>query len=147
MKKWGIFTRSAARRRARCRSSAAAISARFPSWSPPRPATRFHERAQGRTGANRIAPPCYTQGIQPKVKGAEEKISAGLTRLHDEDPSFETEFNPETKQHTISGAGDIHLDVLCSKLKDKFGVEVVLTPPIVPYREKDPQDRHGRGQA
>ena len=83
-----------------------------------------------------FAPPCYTQGIQPKVKGAEEKISAGLTRLHDEDPSFETEFNPETKQHTISGAGDIHLDVLCSKLKDKFGVEVVLTPPIVPYREK-----------
>ena len=83
-----------------------------------------------------FAPPCYTQGIQPKVKGAEEKISTGLARLHDEDPSFETEFNPETKQHTISGAGDIHLDVLCSKLKDKFGVEVELTPPIVPYREK-----------
>lgn len=83
-----------------------------------------------------FAPPCYTQGIAPKVKGAEEKISAGLARLHDEDPSFETEFNPETKQHTISGAGDIHLDVLCAKLKDKFGVEVQLTAPIVPYREK-----------
>ena len=66
-----------------------------------------------------FAPPCYTQGIAPKVKGAEEKISTGLARLHDEDPSFETEFNPETKQHTISGAGDIHLDVLCAKLKDK----------------------------
>ena len=37
-----------------------------------------------------FAPPCYTQGIQPKVKGAEEKISTGLARLHDEDPSFET---------------------------------------------------------
>lgn len=80
--------------------------------------------------------PCYTQGIQPKVKGAEEKIAAGLSRLRDEDPSFETEFNAETKQHTISGAGDIHLDVLCSKLKERFGVEVELTPPIVPYREK-----------
>ena len=70
------------------------------------------------------------------AKRAEEKISTGLSRLHDEDPSFETEFNPETKQHLISGAGDIHLDVLCSKLKDKFGVEVTLTDPIVPYREK-----------
>ena len=83
-----------------------------------------------------IAPPCYTQAIAPKVKGVEEKISTGLARLHDEDPSFDTEFNPETKQHLISGAGDIHLDVLCSKLKDKFGVEVTLTDPIVPYREK-----------
>ena len=83
-----------------------------------------------------IAPPCYTQAIAPKVKGVEEKISTGLARLRDEDPSFDTEFNPETKQHLISGAGDIHLDVLCSKLKDKFGVEVTLTDPIVPYREK-----------
>ena len=83
-----------------------------------------------------IAPPCYTQAIAPKVKGVEEKISTGLARLHDEDPSFDTEFNAETKQHLISGAGDIHLDVLCSKLKDKFGVEVTLTDPIVPYREK-----------
>ncbi len=83
-----------------------------------------------------FAPPCYTQSIAAKVKGAEEKISAGLARLKDEDPSFDTEFNPETKQHIISGAGDIQLDVLCAKLRDKFGVEVQLTPPIVPYREK-----------
>ena len=83
-----------------------------------------------------FAPPCYTQAIAAKVKGAEEKISTGLARLHDEDPSFETEFNPETKQHLISGAGDIQLDVLCSKLRDKFGVEVTLSAPIVPYREK-----------
>ena len=83
-----------------------------------------------------FAPPCYTQAIAAKVKGAEEKISTGLSRLHDEDPSFETEFNPETKQHLISGAGDIQLDVLCSKLRDKFGVEVTLSAPIVPYREK-----------
>ena len=103
-----------------------------------------------------IAPPCYTQAIAPKVKGVEEKISTGLARLHDEDPSFDTEFNAETKQHLISGAGDIHLDVLCSKLKDKFGVEVTLTDPIVPYREKirkkvEVQGRHkkqtgGHGQ-
>ena len=47
-----------------------------------------------------------------------------------------TEYHPETKQMTIAGAGDIHLDVICSKLKNKFGVEVELSAPIVPYREK-----------
>ncbi|WP_087065273.1 elongation factor G [Intestinibacillus massiliensis] len=83
-----------------------------------------------------LPPPCYSQGIAPKVKGTEEKISAGLLKLRDEDPSFDSYFNPETKQHIISGAGDIHLDVLCSKLKNKFGVEVELTAPVVPYREK-----------
>lgn len=82
-----------------------------------------------------IAKPCYTQGIVPKTKGGEEKMSSGLARLRDEDPSFEVHFDPETKQMLISGAGDIHLDVICAKLKSKFGVEVALTPPIIPYRE------------
>ncbi|MDP4109885.1 MAG: elongation factor G [Bacillota bacterium] len=80
--------------------------------------------------------PCYSQAISPKVKGNEEKIATGLTRLKDEDPSFSTEQNVETKQMVISGAGDIHIDVLCSKLKNKFGVEVELSEPRVPYREK-----------
>ncbi len=83
-----------------------------------------------------IAAPCYSQAIVAKVKGAEEKIAAGLAKLRDEDPSFDTYFNPETKQQIISGAGDIHLDVICSKLKSKFGAEVLLVAPIVPYREK-----------
>jgi len=81
-------------------------------------------------------PPCYSQAISPKVKGGEEKIAAGLARLRDEDPAFTVENNAETKQMVISGAGDIHLDVLCSKLKTKFGVEVELAAPRVPYREK-----------
>ena len=83
-----------------------------------------------------FAKPCYSQAIAPKVKGNEEKIASGLARLKDEDPSFTTEQNTETKQMIISGAGDIHLDVLCSKLKNKFGVEVELAEPRVPYREK-----------
>ena len=82
------------------------------------------------------AKPSYSQAITPKIKGNEEKIAAGLTRLKDEDPSFTTEQNTETKQMIISGAGDIHIDVLCSKLKNKFGVDVELFPPRVPYREK-----------
>ena len=80
--------------------------------------------------------PCYSQAITPKIKGGEEKIAAGLTRLKDEDPAFHVVNNSETKQMVISGAGDIHLDVLCSKLKNKFGVEVELFAPKVPYREK-----------
>ena len=79
--------------------------------------------------------PCYSRAIAPKVKGQEEKIAAGLARLKDEDPSFTVVNNTETKQMVISGAGDIHIDVLCSKLKAKFGVEVDLSDPKVAYRE------------
>jgi len=83
-----------------------------------------------------FAPPCYSMAIAPKVKGQEEKISTGLGRLSDEDLTFTFVNNPETRQLVISGSGDKQLDVLCSKLKDKFGVEVVLAPARVPYREK-----------
>ncbi len=80
--------------------------------------------------------PCYSRAIGAKVKGGEEKIAAGLTRLRDEDPAFSVVNNAETKQMVISGAGDIHIDLLCSKLKNKFGVEVELSEPKVAYREK-----------
>jgi len=80
--------------------------------------------------------PCYSMAIAPKTKGQEDKIAAGLARLSEEDRTFSMVNNPETKQLVVSGAGDIQLDVLCSKLKDKFGVEVVLSPARVAYREK-----------
>ncbi len=83
-----------------------------------------------------FAPPCYTMAIAPKTKGQEDKIASGLTRLGEEDQTFTVVNNAETKQLVLSGAGDIQLDVLCSKLKDKFGVEVVLSPARVAYREK-----------
>ncbi|MCL1829357.1 MAG: elongation factor G [Oscillospiraceae bacterium] len=80
--------------------------------------------------------PCYSMAIYPKSKGQEDKISSGLARLSEEDRTFTIVNNSETKQMVISGAGDIHIDVLCSKLKNKFGVEVELSPARVPYREK-----------
>lgn len=80
--------------------------------------------------------PCYSQAIAPKVKGTEEKMALGLNKIMDEDPAFTVTNNTETKQTIISGAGDIHLDVICSKLKTKFGVEVELSDAKVPYREK-----------
>jgi len=81
-------------------------------------------------------PPCYAMAIAPKTKGQEEKIATGLNRLGEEDLTFTFVNNAETRQLVLSGSGDIQLDVLCSKLKDKFGVEVVLSPARVPYREK-----------
>ncbi|MBS6750183.1 MAG: elongation factor G [Firmicutes bacterium] len=82
------------------------------------------------------AVPCYSMAIAPKTKGQEDKVAQGLARLGEEDRSFTITNNAETKQMVIAGAGDIHLDVLCSKLKNKFGVEVELSPAKVPYREK-----------
>ncbi len=83
-----------------------------------------------------FASACYSQAIAPKVKGGEEKIASGLNRLADEDPTFTYTINQETHQSILSGMGDIHLDVICAKLKTRFGAEPVLSTPIVPYREK-----------
>ena len=80
--------------------------------------------------------PCYTRAIFPKSKGGEEKIATGLTKLKDEDPAFVSGMDAETHEYVVSGAGDMHIDVLCSKLKSKFGVDVDLADPKVPYREK-----------
>ena len=94
--------------------------------------------AKNKVTAKRIVftAPCYSMAIAPRTKGQEEKIATGLSRLGEEDQTFTFVNNPETRQLVLSGAGDIQLDVLCSKLKDKFGVEVGLSPARVPYREK-----------
>ena len=92
------------------------------------------------------ARPCYSMCIAPKTKGQEDKVAQGLNRLNEEDRSFTVTNNAETKQMVIAGAGDIQLDVLCNKLKTKYGVEVELSPARVPYREKirKPIKAHGR---
>lgn len=79
--------------------------------------------------------PCLSMAVTPKNKGDDEKISAGLTRLVEEDPTLKYYTNHETHQLIISGLGEQHLDVVASKLKNKFGVEVVLSPARVAYRE------------
>ncbi len=79
--------------------------------------------------------PVISMAVEPKTKGDEEKIGTGLHKLQDEDPTFKVSLNTETHQTIISGVGEIHLDVIVSKLKSKFGVSVNLTDPIVPYRE------------
>ena len=79
--------------------------------------------------------PTLTQAIVPKNKGDEGKISQSIARLQEEDPTLTFVTNPETRQQVISGLGEQHLDVVVSKLKTKFGIDVVLEKARVPYRE------------
>ena len=92
------------------------------------------------------AEPCYSMAIAPKVKGQEEKVGSGLNRLNEEDPSFTLVNNAETRQLVLSGAGDQQIDVLVAKLKSRFGVDAVLSPAKVAYREKIKKrvEAHGR---
>ncbi|MBE0450041.1 MAG: elongation factor G [Clostridia bacterium] len=79
--------------------------------------------------------PALYLAIEPKAKGDEEKIVSSLHRLTEEDPSFEIERNKETKQTLLGGQGTMQIQVITSKLKNLFGVEVTLEPPKVAYRE------------
>jgi elongation factor G len=73
--------------------------------------------------------------IVPKAKGDEDKIASGLHTLHEEDPSFNVKFDPEISQTIISGQGELQLSLAVKRLKERYGVEVDLVEPRVPYRE------------
>ena len=90
--------------------------------------------------------PCYSMAISPKTKGQDDKVAGGLARLNEEDISFTLVNNAETHQMVISGAGDIQVDVLCAKLKSRFGVDTEIKPARVAYREKikGKVEAHGR---
>jgi len=79
--------------------------------------------------------PNISLAIVPKSKGDEEKISGSLHRLEEEDLSIRVKMEKQTKELLISGMGEVHLEVITSKLKSKFGVEVDLKVPQVPYKE------------
>ena len=79
--------------------------------------------------------PSLSMAVAPKNKGEEDKVAQGIAKLSEEDPTIRFEMNHETHQMIISGMGEQHLDVVVSKLKSKFGVDVVLSKPKVAYRE------------
>jgi elongation factor G len=90
--------------------------------------------------AVRLAPPLFPspvteEAVRAKNKGDEEKMAQGLSRLHEEDPTFSRSFEPSTKETLVRGMGDLQLEVMVDRLKKRFGVEVVLSKPHVPYRE------------
>lgn len=76
-----------------------------------------------------------SMAIQPKGKGDEDKLSAALSKIREEDPTLKMEVNKETKQTLLSGIGEQQLDVMVNKLKTKYKIEVDLLDPIIPFRE------------
>jgi elongation factor G len=79
--------------------------------------------------------PLFSLAVTPKSKGDESKISSGFHALHEEDPTFVINYDPELKQTIIAGQGELHLDIIVKRLKQKFGVEVEIKDPKIPYRE------------
>src|SRR5215213_3400096 len=76
----------------------------------------------------------------------EEKLQAGLHKVHDEDPTFQMHYNPETHETLVSGMGERHLEVTMSKLRRKFGVTPELTRPKIAYRETLKMKADGQGR-
>ncbi len=100
--------------------------------------------------------PAISFAVAAEKQGDEDKVFGGLHRLEEEDPSFTVGKSPDTGETLISGQGELHLDIIASKLKSKFNTNVVLSEPRIPYRETirktvEAQGRHkkqtgGHGQ-
>ncbi len=90
--------------------------------------------------------PVLAYAIEPKSRGDEDKISTSMHRLEEEDPSIHYSRDPQTKELLLSGQGQVHIEVTVAKLKRRFGVDVNLKPPRIPYREtiKAATEAHGR---
>ena len=79
--------------------------------------------------------PCFSMAVKAKAQGDESKISNGISRLLEEDPTLRYEQDPSTTEQILSGLGDQHLEIAASRLKDKFGADIKLTVPKVAYKE------------
>lgn len=100
--------------------------------------------------------PTLTVAVAPKSKNDEDKLGDAVSKVLEEDPTLRIEKNTETKQTLLIGMGELHLNIMVEKLKRKYGVEVVMTDPKVPYREtirakvevegKHKKQSGGRGQ-
>ncbi|HKP73046.1 MAG TPA: elongation factor G [Pyrinomonadaceae bacterium] len=127
---------------------------------------KLKESQTGDTLADRAAPIAYDAlqypeaaiafAIEPKSRQDEEKISVALHKILEEDPSLHFTRDAQTKEFILSGSGQLHVETVVQKLKDRYHVEVALHPPKVPYKETitaraEVQGRHkkqtgGRGQ-
>jgi elongation factor G len=94
----------------------------------------------------RFPEPVLSYAIEPKTRGDEEKISTALHRLQEEDPTISYNRDAQTKELLLAGQGQSHIEVTVAKLKRRFGVEVTLRPPRIPYRETitASTEAHGR---
>jgi elongation factor G len=79
--------------------------------------------------------PLIRVAISPEEKGSEERIATGLAQLRQEDPSFIFRYDNEIRQSLLQAQGDLHLETILKRLRERFGVAVVTEPPRIPYRE------------
>jgi len=82
-----------------------------------------------------IPEPAISFALEPKSKGDEDKLATALARIKDEDPTITVGRDPQTKEMLISGAGQLHIEVVVGRLRKRYNVDVVLHQPKVPYRE------------
>ena len=113
--------------------------------------TLTNDTLADKTSAIRFPPmafpePVLSYAMDPKTRGDEDKISASMHRLEEEDPSVRYGRDAQTKELLLSGQGQLHIEVTVAKLKRRFGVEVNLKPPRIPYRETitHATEAHGR---
>jgi elongation factor G len=90
--------------------------------------------------------PVMAFAIEPKSRGDEEKVFASLHRLQEEDPTIDLHRDQQTGEQIVAGLSQVHVEVIVDRLRDRFGVEVTLQPPRVPYQEtiRTPAKAHGR---
>ncbi len=90
--------------------------------------------------------PVMAFAIEPRSRGDEEKVFAALHRLQEEDPTIDLHRDQQTGEQIVAGLSQVHVEVVVDRLRDRFGVEVSLKPPRVPYQEtiRTPAKAHGK---
>jgi elongation factor G len=96
--------------------------------------------------AIKLPQPVMAFAMAPKAKGDEEKVFTALRRLQEEDPTIDLHRDPQTGEQIVAGLSQVHVEVIVDRLRSRFGAEVELKPPRVPYREtiRKPAKAHGR---
>jgi elongation factor G len=94
----------------------------------------------------KLPAPVMAFAVEPKSKGDEEKVFTALRRLQEEDPTIDLHRDPQTGEQIVAGLSQVHVEVTVARLKSRFGAEVNLKPPRVPYQEtiRRPAKAHGR---
>jgi elongation factor G len=94
----------------------------------------------------KLPAPVMAFAVEPKSKGDEDKVFTALRRLQEEDPTIDLHRDQQTGEQIVAGLSQVHVEVIVQRLKDRFGAEVNLKPPRVPYQEtiRKPAKAHGR---
>jgi elongation factor G len=94
----------------------------------------------------KLPAPVMAFAVEPKSKGDEDKVFTALRRLQEEDPTIDLHRDPQTGEQIVAGLSQVHVEVIVDRLKSRFGAEVSLKPPRVPYQEtiRKPAKAHGR---